>query len=187
VITSTSPMRALTVLFMATAIFAATACGSSNENSEPAAGSPASTPGPQLSAEEYFDRLKAAFERLEQAVAASANPGGQIRSPEQILPAIQDATTGLEVAIQPFIADVRSLNPSDAIAGAHRDFVAALEKDSDDISALAAEVRAADSLTEATNAFGARKSALVKSRAPCEALQQIAQQEGVSVDLPCEE
>ena len=167
----------------------ATACGSDGdgETTTGPAGSQAPTPGPQLSTSEYFDRVSAAFSDLELAVAASANPGGEITSPEQLLPAIQDAMTGLEQAIPPFIAEMRSLNPPDQVAEAHRNFISALEKDQSDIAALAEEVRQASSLTEATNAFASRKGALVESREPCEALQQIAEHEGVSVDLPCEE
>lgn len=163
-------------------------CGSDNDDAGTASGgASAPTPGPQLSAQDYFIQLSAAFGRLEQAVASSARPPAQISDPEQILPVIQQAMTGLENAIAPFVSDVRSLTPPDDIAAAHRDFVNALENDQDAITALAERVRASTNLGEAQAAFESRQNALVESRAPCESLEEIAQANGIAADLPCQE
>ncbi len=164
------------------------ACGSDSDEAGSADGAgSAPTPGPQLTAQEYYDEVRAAFDRLEQAVAASARPPGQISDPQQILPVIQQAMTGLENAISPFVADIRALTPPDNIRAAHRDFVDALEKDQSAIASLAERVRASTNLSEAQAAFESRPNALAESRAPCEALEQLALGEGIAVDLPCQE
>ena len=170
-------------------LLALIACDSGNDDGGPQDDNPApaSTPGPRLSSEEYFNQLGAAFDRLEQAVAASARPPGQITDPEQILPVIQQAMTGLENAISPFVSDVRSLTPPEDIAAAHRDFVNALKKDEEAIVALAERVRASTNLGEAQAAFESRQNALVESRAPCEALEELAQADGIAANLPCQE
>jgi hypothetical protein len=131
--------------------------------------------------------LGAAFSRLEQAVANSARPPAQITDPEQILPVIQQAMTGLQNAISPFVDDVRSLTPPDQLDPAHREFVNALEKDRSAIVTLAEQVRDADNLGEAQAAFESRQNALVESRVPCEKLEELAQANGILADLPCQE
>jgi len=145
--------------------------------------------GSALTVDEYFQELDLAFTRLRDAVAASAPPiaPGQIPSTADILPLIQDAMTGLEQAMTPFIREVEALNPPSSLAEAHNDFLNALDKDSEAIADLAELVRQADSLAEATSAFESRRNALVESREPCLKLQEIADREGIDVSLPCEE
>jgi len=159
------------------------ACGEdADEGIEPA-------PGPQLSAPEYFERLRGAFNGLEQAIVRSteAQDPESIDTLTEVLPFLKAAITDLEEAVPVFINEVAALNPPSEAADAHARFLSGIRLDNESISQLADRVRDANTLSEATSAFENRKTTLVESREPCRQLQEIAQAQDVKITLPCDE
>ena len=162
------------------------ACGSGNDGGET---ENLPTQGPQLSTQEYFERLKGAFNTLEAAMAQAAeaqNPGS-LDTISEVLPFVKQSLTNLEQAIPPFINELSALNPPPEVAEAHQRLLSAVRTDYEGISELAQRVRDANTLSEATAAFEGRRGTLVEARAPCSELQDIAQGLGLGIVLPCEQ
>jgi hypothetical protein len=149
----------------------------------------ASGPGPQLSLDEYFHELSAAFDRLEQATERSAQPPDprSAGSPEELLGLFQDSITDLGSSAAAFISEVEALEPPEEAADAHQEFLQALRSDYERISALAKDVREAESVEAATSAVLAGAAPLAASREPCRRLQSIAEEHSIGVELACEE
>jgi signal transduction histidine kinase len=149
----------------------------------------ASGPGQQLSLDEYFHELSTAFDRLEQATEGSAQPPDprSVGAPEELLMLFQDSIADLEGSAVAFINEVEGLKPPQEAADAHQEFLEALRSDYERISALAKDVREAESVEAATSAVLAGAAPLAASREPCRNLQSIAEEHNIGVELPCEE
>jgi hypothetical protein len=106
-------------------------------------------------------------------------------TPTSCLP--QDSLSEFALAMKAFADGVDAQNPLSSLADAHAEFASALRSDAEATAELAENVRASDSLAEATEAFASRDTTLLKSREPCRALQDIAVQAGITVALPCDE
>jgi hypothetical protein len=146
----------------------------------------ASGPGQQLSLGEYFHELSGAFDTLEEAAERGMQPP-EAGTPEELLRLFQDSTNDLESSAIAFINEVEVLKPPKEAAAAHEEFLEALRSDHQRISALAKNVREADSIEDAMAAFQAGAGLVAKSREPCRRLQAIARQQNIGVDLPCED
>jgi len=163
------------------------ACGGEGEEGRDA--TDRLTPAPQLSLDDYFQELSAAFDRLEEAAERGAQPPDprSADTPEELLKLFQDSITGLESSTAAFISEVEALKPPPTAADAHQEFLQALRSDHQGISALAKDVREATSVEAATSAVLAGAAPLAASRGPCRKLQSIAEEHNIGVELPCED
>ena len=162
------------------------ACGSDG----PEQGSVDETPaaagsGQGLSMQDYYDRLQEAFEKLRAAADNSAP--NDLTGTDQLLPFLKDSLSEFSAAMTAFADEVDALTPPPSITDAHSEFATALQADAESTAQLAEKVRQSDSLTEATEAFQSRDTTLLRSREPCQALQDIAVQAGITAALPCDE
>ena len=144
-----------------------------------------------LSLEEYFreveqlrgdvvrqsDRLQDGFD---QAVAVAD-------SEEATVQAFRDFFTGASAIFAEFVADIDALEPPDAVADAHREAVEAFEDSRVAISDFGARLNQVESEAEIDGLFEtfATEPAFDRFEEACLALQEIADENTIAVDLDC--
>ena len=185
-------------LFVALALLLTLACAGDGANGgdaptvgsqpSPEDGSDTSGRAASQSLEQYFEELRGAFGRFQEAVISSAQPddAAVLTDPEGFLEFIQGTLVGLEDAVSVFVNEVEALAPPSEVVDAHEAFLVTLRSDHDAIIELAAEVQEAGSVEEVTAALQARSYTLAQSREPCRRLQEIALEHDIDVELPCE-
>jgi hypothetical protein len=145
-----------------------------------------SSAGSQLTLEEYFERLEAAYTRAYEAEAAleeQLDQGGR-----DDLEAVRDTVPAFGDIHDSLIADLTGLDPPDAARNGHGDILDAhgairtelerLEEDSKDAQSVDELMSLGD-----TAEFAAADEAFT---AACSALQEIADDNAIDVDLDCE-
>jgi hypothetical protein len=160
------------------------ACESDNKAATPVTPAPegqAQAQSPSL--EEYFAQVSAGFDRLSAAAEDSAEPA----TIDELLPTLKDSLTQYSAAMTAFADEMMRVSAPAAVAVEHAAFREALRKDAQATSELAEELGGAQTLSQATEVLESRNSTLLESREPCDALQGIADREGISVTLPCDE
>ncbi len=140
--------------------------------------------GDQLSLEEYFQRLEILGEELDEAIAPLTETMSTSEDAEELKTALSEYSSLLEA----FLADLDELSPPEEAESAHeeglsngRAFLSAL----DDLVGAAEDVETVEELSQLpeSEAADAASGAFTES---CLALQGIADESGIGVDLRCE-
>jgi len=150
--------------------------------------------GGGLSLEEYFQKLDSVQEQADATFAtqeASTGEPSQDASGEELAAFLRDNVTSSADVLRDAAADVNDLEPPDEVADAHSDLVAATNDLVAAFDDMAGSVP--DTLTLAELEQGAffnsdeLNAADEQFVAACNALEQIASDNGITVDLACDE
>src|SRR3990170_1875325 len=146
--------------------------------------------GGELSLQEYFQRLDRIQNDLDQRQADIES-----ESPEALgeVEPIKDASQSFLALLKEALDDVDSLNPPAEAQEAHDEFVSAIEKLVEVNEGLTQRIEAIESRSELRELFIQLENDPEFSAAgegvgkTCKALQDIAKDNGIGVDLACEE
>ncbi len=172
------PRALITVLLLAFGAIAA-ACGDDGNGD-----------GGELTLEEYFERLDAIMEDIDSQIDALEDPEEMdLASEEEQLEAMRDFFDALLPIIQGAFNEIEGLDPPaevedahDALLAAGDDFVAAFEAPASRLAEAESLADLEGGLFEDDSAFG---SAGARSAQACFALQGIADDNDIDVDLRC--
>jgi hypothetical protein len=146
------------------------------------------TPGPPLTLQEYFQQVDGAFTRLESDLSSDPEPslpaGGGLSS---LVEALRASLDQLETATASFRDDLLALDPPAEASQAHQSFVKAVERDLDSIQKVRENAEQTDDLDAITEALRSAGRSSPESRDRCRDLQAISDENGVEIQLPCEE
>ena len=150
--------------------------------------------GNKLTLEEYFQKLDSVQEQADATFAtqeASTGEPSQDASGEELAAFLRDNVTSSADVLRDAAADVNDLEPPDEVADAHSDIAAAIN------DLVAAFDDLADSVPDTLTPAELEQGTFFNSTelnaadeqfvAACNALEQIASDNGITVDLACEE
>ena len=152
--------------------------------------------GGGLSLEEYFQKLDSIQEQADATFAtqeASTGEPSQDASGEELAAFLRDTVTSSADVLRDAAADVNDLEPPDEVADAHSDIVAAINDLVAAFDDMADSVPDTLTLAELENAgatfFNSDElnAANEQFLAACTALEQIASDNSITVDLACNE
>lgn len=149
-----------------------------------------------LSLDEYFQQLDAIQEQADATFAteeASTGEPAADASGEELAAFLRDNLSSTVDVVRAAAADVDDLEPPDEAADANSDFVEAINSTGDALDAVVDSIPDTLTLAELENAdttfFNSDElnAADEQFATACNALEQVASDNGITVDLACEE
>jgi len=144
------------------------------------------TSEPSSDLEDYFQELDAAENELRSG-AASADEGltalNNATPPDEVIAAFEEALA----VVDEFGADLQAIDPPDETAVAHEETIAAWQAVSGIVADAIDAVEGGGTLQDAQDVLTSQEASEVDAAtdALCSALQQIATDNGIDVDLGC--
>ena len=165
----------IALLLLAFGAFTAVACGDDSE-----------------ALKEYFDRVAAADEQIDQQLEALENPTDrEFASAEEELAAIQGFYNATPPLIRDFISVLEEIDPPAEVEDAHKEVVDAARASAEEWEAQADQLNEAESLRDLIAKLFvenlALKAAGERFAEACLAVQDIADENEIDVDLDCED
>lgn len=145
-----------------------------------------------LSLEEYFDRMAAANEQIDQQLEALENPTDrEFASDEEELAAIQGFYNAVPPLIRDFISDLEEIDPPAEVEDAHKEVVEAARVSAEEWKVQADQLNEAESLRDLMAKLFVENPAFTASGErfdeACLAVQAIADENNIDVDLDCDD
>lgn len=145
--------------------------------------------GEQLTLEEYFQQLEAIFQDADERGQTLGDPGEIVGDPQSSLEQKRDAVAAFFTEFLAIIADVtgdvEALDPPAEVGDAHSDLLAALRGFQQSAPAAIDKVDTVQSESEFEALGEEFHSGGVGFEPACAALQAIADQNNIAVDLQC--
>jgi hypothetical protein len=140
--------------------------------------------GDQLTLEEYFNRLQAAYQKADEDEAELEDRYGGIQS----IDVLRDTAPQFQAIADRFIADVEKLEPPEVARAAHEEALNADRALRDEVASFVDAVQDVESVDEFdaladSDAFTAADEHYTEA---CAALQEMADENDIDVDLGCE-